>query len=210
MVALLSIGTFLPACCTGGTVGSTLMSYSLLREPSLSNESEEVLYTADLDWTRFVVNGVLIWPGNILRCCGCYNVLWILVTLEMALRIDVLSFLILLWLVVLTFWQKTWYFTLGGCCGPGMRATIMVIVIRKYFTLGGCVAPGRLYGLATLYPHSSIAVNLKWMRFLAFLETDATCLLIFGALFLHRIFTRLSHIAVAWLIRILASSLSTT
>ena len=159
----------------------------------------------------------------------------------------------------------------------------------RYFTLGGCVAAARLYGLATLHPYSSTAISLKWMRFyrlissclsnslwdglllqclllwlhgcevglsswccltitiwgyfslggcccavreyftlrgccscekklllfesdgsLAFLETDAICLLILGALFLHRIFMRPSWVAVAWLIRILASSLSTT
>ena len=215
--------------------------------------------------------------------------LWFLVTLEMALRVDVVSFLVLLWLVVLMFWQKSWYFTLLGCCGPGMRATIMVILFRKYFTLRGCVTVARLYGLTTLHPHSSTAISLKWIRiyglmvqlpiklpvrwrasamsppvttwlwswsfilllfnhnclriflfgrvckcwreyctfwgccgperklllfesvgFLAFLETDVTCLLILGALFLHRTFMRPSQVAVTWLIRILASSLSTT
>ena len=38
MTALDSIGTFLLACCTGGTLGTTLMSYSPLSEQSLSKE----------------------------------------------------------------------------------------------------------------------------------------------------------------------------
>ena len=38
IAALDSIGTFLLACCTGGTVGSTLMSYSPLSDPNLLNE----------------------------------------------------------------------------------------------------------------------------------------------------------------------------
>ena len=114
-------------------------------------ESEEVLNTTDLDWARFVEYGVFLWPEKLLGCGGCYNVLWVLVTLEMALRVDVVSFLVFLWLIVPTFWQKSWYFTLGGCCGPGSRATIRVIVIRKYFTLVGCYGPRSLYGLATLH-----------------------------------------------------------
>ena len=46
--------------------------------------------------------------------------------------------------------------------------------------------------------------------FSVFLVTDATCLLHLEALLVQRTLTRPSHIAVAWLIRILASSLSTT
>ena len=34
------------------------------------------------------------------------NVLWVLVTLEMALRVDVISFLVFLWLVVQLFWKN--------------------------------------------------------------------------------------------------------
>ena len=214
---------------------------------------------------------------------GWNNVLWILVTLETALRVDVVSFLVFLWLIVLSFWQKSWYFPLGGCGGPGSRATITVIWWRFYFTLGWCCGAARWHGLSMLHPHSSFAVNLKWMRLyrlmvqwtglplqclllwlhccevglspcccltitvfaycalggccavkiiyftlggccgtesklllfwfngsLAFLETDATCLLIFGTLFGNRTFMTPSQVALAWVIRILASSLVTT
>ena len=80
------------------------------------------------------------------------------------------------------------YFTLGGCCG--------VEII--YFTLGGCAGP------------ESKLLLLGSDGSLAFLETDATCLFILGALFGHRTFTSPSQVAVAWLIRILASSLVST
>ena len=106
-------------------------------------ESKKVLYTADLDWARFVKNRVLLWPGKLLGGGGFDYGLWVLVALEMALRVDVVCILIILWLVVLTFWQKTWNFTLGGCCDPGSRTTITVIWYGFYFTLGGCWDPAR-------------------------------------------------------------------
>ena len=84
------------------------------------------------------------------------------------------------------------YFTLGGCCG------VVILLFEKYFTLGGCSGPER--ELLLFESDGS----------LAFLETDATCLLILGALFGHRTFTSPSQVAVASLIRILASSLVTT
>ena len=104
---------------------------------------KKVLHTADLDWARFVKDGVLLWPEKLLGGGGFDKVLWILVALEMALRVDVVSFLVFLWLVVWMFWQKTWNFTLGGCAGPGSRATITVIWYGFYFTLGGCWDPVR-------------------------------------------------------------------
>ena len=57
------------------------------------------------------------------------------------------------------------YFTLGGCCG------VIILLFEKYFTLGGCSGPER--ELLLFDSDGS----------LAFLETDATCLLILGALF---------------------------
>ena len=120
--------------------------FSLERAKSIKTvriKFKKVLYTADLDWARFVKDGVLLWPGKLLESGGFDNVLWVLVALEMALRVDVVSFLVFLWLVVWTFWQKTWYFILGGCAGPGSRATIMVIWCGFYFTLGGCWDPAR-------------------------------------------------------------------
>ena len=55
---------------------------------------------------------------------------------------------------------------------------------------------------------------LKWELLrggsLSFLVTEATCLLHLGALLVHSTLMRSSQLAVAWLIRILASSLSTT
>ena len=81
------------------------------------------------------------------------------------------------------------YFTLGGCCD------VKII----YFTLEGCAGP-----------ESKLFFLLQSDGSLAFLETDATCLLILGALFGHRTFTSPCQVAVAWPIRILASSLVTT
>ena len=142
IAALLSIGTFLLACCTGDTVGSNLdVILSLERAKSIKTvriKFKKVLHTADLDWARFVKDRVLLWPWKLLGGGGFNNVLWVLVALEMALRVDVVSFLVFLWLVVWTLWQKTWNFALGGCAGPGSRATITVIWYGSYFTLGGC------------------------------------------------------------------------
>ena len=50
-------------------------------------ELKKVLNTADLDWARFVVYGVRLWPRKFLGCRGYYNVLWVFVTLEVVLEL---------------------------------------------------------------------------------------------------------------------------
>ena len=59
------------------------------------------------------------------------------------------------------------YFALGGCCG------VVILLFEKYFTFGGCSGPER--ELLLFESDGSLAC----------LETDATCLLILGALFGH-------------------------
>ena len=76
-------------------------------------------------------------PMELARCC--LSMRRVISVIDcMALRVDLVSILILLWLIVLTFWQKTCNFTLGECAGPGSIAKITVISYRFYFTLGGC------------------------------------------------------------------------
>ena len=48
-------------------------------------------------------DSVVLGVGKLLGGRGFDNVLWVLVTMEMALRVDVVSFLVFLWLVVWSF-----------------------------------------------------------------------------------------------------------
>ena len=81
---------------------------------------------------------VLPTTRQVLRCRGLNHFVGVLVALEMALSVDGVSFLVLLWLVVQTFWCFREYFTLGGCVGPEMSfdTVIVVIVICCIFHFG--------------------------------------------------------------------------
>ena len=84
--------------------------FSLERAKSVKTvriKFKKVLYTADLNWARLVKDRVLLGPRKLLGVWGFDNVLWVLMALEMALRVDIVIFLVLLWLVVWLFWQKS-------------------------------------------------------------------------------------------------------
>ena len=95
-----------------------------------------------------MIDRVLPAVRQVLRCSGLYNLVGVLVALEVALSIDGESFLVFLWLVVQMFWCFREYFTLGGCISPEMSFETVIV------TCCICCAPSsNLPSLKTGLPH---------------------------------------------------------